>query len=319
MKKIYVAGHNGMVGKAICRKLLARQDIELITRSRSQLNLCDQNAVREFMKSESPDEVILAAATVGGIYANNAFPAEFIYENLQIQNNVIDSAHHCDVQKLLFLGSSCIYPKNASQPIFEKSLLSGYLEATNEPYAIAKIAGIKMCESYNRQFGRDYRSVMPTNLYGPGDSYHLENSHVIAALIRRFYEAKLSDAKETVVWGSGKPLREFLFVDDMADASLFVHDLSKKAYQKYTRPMQSHVNIGSGVDITIKELAEIIRESIGFLGRITFDTNKPDGTMRKLMDVRILSKLGWQPKISLKQGIDITVSDFLKNLNNMRY
>ena len=315
MKKIFVAGHRGMVGSAICRQLQKKSDVEIITRTRDELNLCDQQAVHEFMASEKPDEVILAAAKVGGIQANNTYPAHFIYENLQIQNNVIHAAHVNDVQKLLFLGSSCIYPRAVEQPMREDALLTGVLEPTNEPYAIAKIAGIKMCESYNRQYGRDYRSVMPTNLYGPGDNYHLENSHVVPALIRRFHEAKLNNQKEVVVWGSGTPMREFLYVDDMAEASLFVNTLDVETLWGATKPMLSHINVGTGTDVTIRELAETISAVIGFKGIIVFDPTKPDGTPRKLMDVSLLSNLGWQARVSLKLGIERSYSDFLSEHN----
>ena len=315
MKKIFVAGHRGMVGSAICRQLQKKSDVEIITRTRDELNLCDQQAVHEFMELEKPDEVILAAAKVGGIQANNTYPAHFIYENLQIQNNVIHAAHVNDVQKLLFLGSSCIYPRAVEQPMREDALLTGVLEPTNEPYAIAKIAGIKMCESYNRQYGRDYRSVMPTNLYGPGDNYHPENSHVVPALIRRFHEAKLNNQKEVVVWGSGTPMREFLYVDDMAEASLFVNTLDVETLWGATKPMLSHINVGTGTDVTIRELAETISAVIGFKGIIVFDPTKPDGTPRKLMDVSLLSNLGWQARVSLKLGIERSYSDFLSEHN----
>ena len=314
MKKIFVAGHRGMVGSAICRQLQKQSDVEIITRMRDELDLCDQSAVHEFMKSEKPDEVILAAAKVGGIHANNTFPAEFIYQNLQIQNNVIHAAHVNDVQKLLFLGSSCIYPREVDQPMKEDALMTGVLEPTNEPYAIAKIAGIKMCESYNRQFGRDYRSVMPTNLYGPGDNYHPENSHVVPALIRRFHEAKVNKHDEVVVWGSGTPKREFLYVDDMVEASLFVHNLDTETLLDATKPMRSHINIGSGVEMSIKELGETIKRVIGFKGKVVFDTKKPDGTMRKLMDVSLLSNLGWNASVSLQSGIESSYADYLSTL-----
>ena len=270
------------------------------------------------MKSEKPDEVILAAAKVGGIHANNTFPAEFIYQNLQIQNNVIHAAHVNDVQKLLFLGSSCIYPRAVEQPMQEDALLTGVLEPTNEPYAIAKIAGIKMCESYNRQYGRDYRSVMPTNLYGPGDNYHPEYSHVVPALIRRFHEAKENNQKEVVVWGSGTPMREFLYVDDMAEASLYVHNLKQASYEKNTQPMESHINVGTGTDVTIKELAETIMEAVGFPGNIVFDKTKPDGTMRKLLGVERLSLLGYSAPTSLRSGLDLAYADFLENALTLR-
>ncbi|MDA9856178.1 GDP-L-fucose synthase [Paracoccaceae bacterium] len=313
MKKIFVAGHRGMVGSAICRQLQFQSDAEIITRNRDELDLCDQRAVRDFMQSEKPDEVIIAAAKVGGIYANNSYPAEFIYQNLQIQNNIIHAAHMKDVQKLLFLGSSCIYPRAVEQPMREDALLTGILEPTNEPYAIAKIAGIKMCESYNRQYGRDYRSVMPTNLYGPGDNYHPENSHVVPALIRRFHDAKENNHGEVVVWGSGAPMREFLYVDDMADASMFVHNLQHTTYAENTEPMLSHINVGTGVDVTIKELAQTIKDVVGFSGELIFDTSKPDGTMRKLMDVSKLERLGYVASTSLRSGLVLSYADFLKN------
>jgi GDP-L-fucose synthase len=310
MKKIFVAGHRGMVGSAICRQLQKQADVEIIIRTREELDLCDQPAVHEFMKSEKPDEVILAAAKVGGIHANNTYPAEFIYQNLQIQNNIIQAAHINDVQKLLFLGSSCIYPRAVEQPMREDTLLTGVLEPTNEPYAIAKIAGIKMCESYNRQYGRDYRSVMPTNLFGPGDNYHPENSHVVPALIRRFHEAKLNNLEEVVVWGSGTPRREFLYVDDMADASLFVHNLPRITFDENTQSMLSHINVGTGTDVTITELAETIKEVVGFTGTLVFDRTKPDGTPRKLLDTALLNRLGFSNTISLKMGLEITYENF---------
>lgn len=310
MKKVFVAGSNGMVGSAICRILKTRPDVHLVTRSRSELDLCDQKAVESFMGTEKLDEVILAAAKVGGIHANNTFPANFIYENLQIQNNVIHASHLVNIQKLLFLGSSCIYPRLAEQPMSEAALLSGALESTNEPYAIAKIAGIKMCESYNRQYGRDYRSVMPTNLYGPGDNYHSVNSHVVPALIRRFHEAKVNNLKEVLVWGSGTARREFLFVDDMALASLFVHELDKEIYLSHTQQMLSHVNIGMGQDVTIKNLAELVSEVVDFKGRIVFDRDKPDGAPRKLLNVDLLNKLGWAASTSLYEGLKLSYRDF---------
>ena len=311
MKKIFVAGHKGMVGSAICRQLKQYSEVSIITRTRNELDLCNQLAIHEFMRSEKPDEVILAAAKVGGIHANNTYPAEFIYENLQIQNNIIHASHMNDVQKLLLLGSSCIYPRQVQQPMREDALLTGVLEPTNEPYAIAKIAGIKMCESYNRQYGRDYRSVMPTNLYGPGDNYHPENSHVVPALIRRFHEAKTNNIKEVVVWGTGTPKREFLYVDDMAEASLFVHNLDQDILIMKTRPMLSQINIGTGIDITIKELALAVKEVVGFDGEIVFDHAKPDGTLRKLLDVSLLSELGWKASISLKLGLKFSYADFI--------
>jgi nucleoside-diphosphate-sugar epimerase len=315
MKKIFVSGHKGMVGSAICRQLQQQPDVEILTRTRAELDLCDQAAVLEFMKSECPDEVILAAAKVGGIHANNTYPAEFIYQNLQIQNNVIHAAHLNDVQKLLFLGSSCIYPRQVPQPMRENALLTGILEPTNEPYAIAKIAGIKMCESYNRQYGRDYRSVMPTNLYGPGDNYHPDNSHVVPALIRRFHEAKEKNFSEVVVWGSGAPKREFLYVDDMAEASIFVHTLHQDTFAAQTRPMLSHVNVGTGEDVTIRDLAETVKEVVGFTGNLVFDTSKLDGAPRKLMDVDVLTNLGWTASVGLRDGLRHSYQDFLNNQN----
>ena len=307
---IYVAGHRGMVGSAILRRLEA-QGVSVLTRTHAELDLTDQAAVRSFMQSERPDTVILAAAKVGGIHANNTYPAEFIYENLMMQANVIHQAHAAGVEKLLFLGSSCIYPKEAGQPMREDALLTGTLEPTNEPYAIAKIAGIKLCESYNRQYGVDYRSVMPTNLYGPGDNFHPENSHVLPALMRRFHEAAQSGAEEVVVWGAGTPMREFLHVDDMAEASLFVLNLDKAAYDRETEPMLSHINVGSGTDVTIRELAETIAGVTGFTGRLTFDAGKPDGTPRKLMDVSRLARMGWRAKTSLPDGIRDTYQWYL--------
>ena len=318
MKKIFVAGHRGMVGSAICRQLQKKSDAEIITRTRAELDLCDQSAVNEFMTIERPNEVILAAAKVGGIHANDAYPAEFIYQNLQIQNNVIHAAHLNDVQKLLFLGSSCIYPRAVEQPMREDALLTGILEPTNEPYAISKIAGIKMCESYNRQYDRDYRSVMPTNLYGAGDNYHPENSHVVPALIRRFHEAKENKLNEVVVWGSGTPMREFLYVDDMAEASLYVHSLDQDTYLKNTEPMLSHINVGTGTDVTIKELAENIMNVVGFVGKLVFDNSKPDGTMRKLMDVEKLGSLGYVAPTSLRSGLELAYADFLENASSLR-
>ena len=316
MKKIFVAGHRGMVGSAICRQLKKKSDVEIITRTRDELDLCDQRSVHEFIKTEKPDEVILAAAKVGGIHANNTYPADFIYENLQIQNNVINSAHLVGINKLLFLGSSCIYPRDAQQPMRENALLTGPLEPTNEPYALAKIAGIKMCESYNRQYGRDYRSVMPTNLYGPGDNYHPENSHVLPALIRRIHEAKVNKLNEVIVWGTGAPKREFLHVDDMASASLFVHNLSKEDYGKCTSERLSHVNVSAGDEISIKDLAHKITEVIGYEGQISFDLTKPDGAPRKLMDNSLLRKLGWRPRKHLFTGIRMTYSSFLESIRD---
>jgi len=313
--KIYVAGHRGMVGGAILRRLEARraagEDLTLVTRGSSELDLTDQQAVQGFMTAERPDQVILAAARVGGILANNSYPAQFIYENLMIECNVIHAAHMAGVQRLLQLGSSCIYPKMAPQPMAEDALLTGTLEPTNEPYAVAKIAGIKLCESYNRQYGRDYRSVMPTNLYGPGDNFHPENSHVLPALIRRFHEAARDGLEEVVIWGSGTPRREFLHVDDMAEASLFVLDLDKTAYDRETEPMLSHINVGCGTDIAILELAQLVAKVTGFQGRIATDPSKPDGTPRKLMDVSRLQRLGWSASIGLERGISETYDWFL--------
>ena len=314
MKKIFLAGHKGMVGRAIYRKLQKRKGVEIVTRTKAELDLCDQKDVFEFMEAVKPDEIVLAAAKVGGIYANESYPAEFIYQNLQIQNNIIHAAHLNDVNKLLFLGSSCIYPRMAKQPMTEDSLLTGRLEHTNEPYAIAKIAGIKMCESYNRQYGRQYRSVMPTNLYGPGDNYHFENSHVIPALIRRFHEAKVSSADKVVIWGTGNAMREFLYVDDMAEASLLVHGMEQEIYEKHTDPMQSHINIGSGKDITIADLASTISKVVEFNGEIMFDKTKPDGSPKKLLDVGLLGKMNWKPKVELFDGLALAYRSFKKCL-----
>jgi GDP-L-fucose synthase len=311
--RIYVAGHRGMVGGAISRKLRER-GAEVITRTHAELDLTDQAAVRAFFASEKPDGVVLAAAKVGGIHANNTYPADFIYENLMIEANVIHQAYAQGVQRLLFLGSSCIYPRAVEQPMREDALLTGVLEPTNEPYAVAKIAGIKLCESYNRQYGTDYRSVMPTNLYGPGDNFHPENSHVMPALIRRFHEAAVSGAKEVVIWGTGKPWREFLHVDDMAEASLFVFDLDKETYEANTQPMLSHINVGYGEDVTISELAQLVAAVTGFTGRIAFDASKPDGTMRKLMDSGRLTAMGWKPSVALSEGVKETYAWFLANV-----
>ncbi|EKI2970787.1 GDP-L-fucose synthase, partial [Escherichia coli] len=291
-KRIYVAGHRGMVGSAICRQLSLRDDIELVVKTHKELDLTVQKDVDAFFAQEKIDQVYLAAAKVGGIYANNTFPAEFIYQNLMIESNIIHSAHKAGIQKLLFLGSSCIYPKFAEQPMNESALLTGILEPTNEPYAIAKIAGIKLCESYNRQYGRDYRSVMPTNLYGINDNFHPENSHVIPALMRRFHEAKESGAPEVIVWGTGTPMREFLYVDDMAAASVHVMELDEAIYQQNSQPMLSHINVGTGVDCSIREMAETMASVVGYQGKIVFDVTKPDGTPRKLMDVTRLKNLG---------------------------
>ena len=317
--KIYVAGHRGMVGSAIVRQLLAGGFVpeSIITRTHAELDLTDQAAVRSFFAVETPNQVYLAAAKVGGIHANNTYPADFIYQNLMMQANVIDAAFHSGVQKLLFLGSSCIYPRQAPQPMTENALLTGPLEPTNEPYAVAKIAGIKLCESYNRQYGTshgvDYRSVMPTNLYGSGDNYHPENSHVIPALIRRFHEAKASQVPKVTIWGTGAPCREFLFVDDMASASMHVMNLPKATYDQHTSPMQSHINVGYGSDITIAELARTVGQVVGYSGEIDFDTAQPDGAPRKLMDSSRLQSLGWQAKVNLQDGLAQAYQDFLKN------
>jgi GDP-L-fucose synthase len=315
--KIYVAGHRGMVGSAIVRQLLAQDHPaeRIVTRTHAELDLTDQAAVRAFFAAEKPDQVYLAAAKVGGIHANNTYPAEFIYQNLMMQANVIDAAFRHGVQELLFLGSSCIYPKLAPQPMRQDALLTGTLEPTNEPYAIAKIAGIKLCESYNRQYGAshgvDYRSVMPTNLYGPGDNYHPENSHVIPALIRRFHEAKANHASSVTIWGTGTPKREFLYVDDMAAACLHVMNLPQATYRQHTQPMLSHINVGCGHDITIRELAETIARVIGYRGDIVFDPSKPDGTPRKLMDSTRINALGWQAQVDLAAGLETAYQDFL--------
>ena len=335
--KIYVAGHRGMVGSAIVRQLKAAGCENIVTRTHAELDLTNQAAVNAFFAAEKPEQVYLAAAKVGGIYANNTYPAQFIYENLMIEANIIQAAHANDVQQLLFLGSSCIYPKAVPQPMREDALLTGVLEATNEPYAIAKIAGIKLCESYNRQYGRDYRSVMPTNLYGPGDNYHLANSHVLPAMIRKLHLCKLAQAGDSAgiaadeakygeipadirammqsgkvtLWGTGTPYREFLHVDDMAAASIFVMNLDKPTYDANTQPMLSHINVGYGSDLTIKEAACTVAEVVGYPGEIEFDTSKPDGTFRKLMDSSRLEKLGWKATIDLKQGLQQAYNDYL--------
>lgn len=318
--KIYVAGHRGMVGSAIVRNLQAKGFNNIVTRTHAELDLTNQADVRDFFKAEKPDQVYLAAAKVGGIHANNTFPAEFIYQNLMMEANVIHQAFIGGVKKLLFLGSSCIYPKLAPQPMGEDALLTGKLELTNEPYAIAKIAGIKLCESYNRQYcqtyGIDYRSVMPTNLYGPGDNYHPENSHVIPALIRRFHEAKVSNAPEVLIWGTGTPKREFLYVDDMAAASVFVMDLDKATYDQHTQPMQSHMNVGFGSDITIAELASAVAKAVGYEGGIGFDPSMPDGAPRKWMNSGKLARLGWDAKVDLSQGLSKAYEDFLSKVAN---
>jgi GDP-L-fucose synthase len=317
-QKIYVAGHRGMVGTAIVRNLQAKGHANIVTRTHAQLDLTNQQAVSAFFETEKPEQVYLAAAKVGGIHANNTYPAEFIYDNLMVQGNVIHQAFLNGVKKLLFLGSSCIYPKLAPQPMSEDALLTGKLEPTNEPYAIAKIAGIKMCESYNRQYGQshgvDYRSVMPTNLYGPGDNYHPENSHVIPALIRRFHEAKLANAPEVVIWGTGTPRREFLYVDDMAAASVFVMHLDKQTYDSQTEPMQSHLNVGYGSDVTIAELANAVAKATGYQGKISFDSTKPNGSPRKWMSSERLNQLGWTPKINLDIGLKNAYQEFMSRI-----
>ncbi len=315
---IFVAGHRGMVGSAIVRRLRALGYDNILTAGRDELNLLDQQAVHAWFQSRAIDQVYLAAAKVGGIHANNTFPADFIYENLMIEANIVHAAHVHGVQKLLFLGSSCIYPKYAEQPMREESLLTATLEPTNEPYAIAKIAGIKLCESYNRQHGRDYRSVMPTNLYGPHDNFHPDNSHVIPALLRRFHEAVQRGDKEVVIWGSGKAMREFLHVDDMAAASVYVMELEQAAYQAATQPMLSHINVGTGVDCTIRTLAETIASVTGFGGQLTFDSNKPDGAPRKLMDVARLKSLGWEASITLEDGLRDAYGWYVSNVEQAR-
>jgi len=316
--KIYVAGHRGMVGSAIVRRLNALGYNNIVVRTHAELDLCNQAAVNEFFATEKPDAVVLAAAKVGGIHANNTYPAEFIFQNLMMECNVVHAAHANNCQHLLFLGSSCIYPKLAEQPMTETALLTGTLESTNEPYAVAKIAGIKLCESYNRQYGRNYRSVMPTNLYGENDNFHPENSHVIPAMMRRFHEAKLRGDSEVVVWGTGTPMREFLYVDDMAAASVHVLLLDDETYQANTEPMLSHINVGTGVDCTIRELAETMQRVVGFEGKLVFDTTKPDGTPRKLMNVDRLKKLGWEYSIDLETGLRKTYAWFLQNVEGLR-
>ncbi|WAR45349.1 GDP-L-fucose synthase [Methylomonas rapida] len=312
-KKIYLAGHRGMVGSAILRQLQARGYDNVVVRTHAELDLTDQAAVRDFMQSEKPEQVILAAAKVGGIHANNEYPAEFIYQNLMMEANIIHQAWAAGCWELLFLGSSCIYPKYAAQPMQESALLTGVLESTNQPYAIAKIAGIKLCESYNRQYGTDYRSVMPTNLYGENDNFHLENSHVIPAMIRKFHDAKMAGAKTVILWGTGKAMREFLHVDDMAAACLHVLNMDQSAYQSVTEPMLSHLNVGTGEDVTIRELAETVQKVVGFDGEIVWDASKPDGTPRKLMDNAKLRSLGWRSTIGLQDGLQATYRWFVEH------
>lgn len=317
-QKVFVAGHRGMVGSAIVRQLQEKGYTNIVTATHAELDLTNQQAVNEFFQKNQIDQVYLAAAKVGGIHANNEYPADFIYQNLMIEANVIHAAHINNVQKLMFLGSSCIYPKFAQQPMQESELLTGILEATNEPYAIAKIAGIKLCESYNRQFGRDYRSVMPTNLYGPHDNFHPENSHVIPALLRRFHEAVKNGLDEVVIWGSGTPMREFLHVDDMAAASIYVMELDDTTFKANTQPMLSHINVGTGIDCTIRELAETVAKVTGYTGKLSFDATKPDGTPRKLMDVSRLEKLGWKASISLEDGLKNAYQWYLENIEQAR-
>jgi len=312
--KIYIAGHRGLVGSAIVRQLEERGFTNLLMRTHKELDLTNQTGVQNFFKNEQPDYVVLAAGKVGGIHANNTYPADFIYQNTMIEANVISSAYEHKVKRLLFLGSTCIYPKAVEQPMREDAILTDTLEPTNEPYALAKITGIKLCESYNRQHGTDFRSVMPTNLYGVNDNFHPENSHVIPALMRRFHEAKMNNDPEVVVWGTGNAMREFLYVDDMAAASLFVLELDKKIYQANTKPMLSHINVGTGVDITIREMAESMRQVVGFEGELTFDTTKPDGPPRKLIDVTRLSSMGWGYTTELKKGLEKTYKWYLHNL-----
>ena len=317
-QKIYLAGHRGMVGSAVLRQLQASGHDNIVVHTHHELDLTDQSAVKTFMQTEKPDQVILAAAKVGGIHANNEYPAEFIYQNLMMEANIVHQAWAAGCQQLLFLGSSCIYPKFAEQPMQESALLTGILEPTNEPYAIAKIAGIKLCESYNRQYGTDYRSVMPTNLYGENDNFHLENSHVIPAMIRKFHDAKVAGSATVTLWGTGKAMREFLHVDDMAAACLHVMNLPKPDYQAVTEPMLSHINVGTGVDVTIRELAETIQKVVGFAGEIIWDSTKPDGTPRKLMDNAKLRSMGWQPTIDLAKGLELTYQWFIEHQANFK-
>lgn len=317
-KRVYVAGHRGMVGSAICRILERQNDVELVVRTHAEVDLTSQYEVDKFFTDEKIDQVYLAAAKVGGIHANNTYPADFIYQNLMIECNIIHSAHKARIQKLLFLGSSCIYPKLAEQPMKETALLTGTLEPTNEPYGIAKIAGIKLCESYNRQYGRDYRSVMPTNLYGINDNFHPDNSHVIPALMRRFHEAKIKNQSEVIVWGSGTPKREFMYVDDMAEASVHVMNLEEKIYIENTQSMISHINVGTGEDCSISELAETMASVVGYAGDIVFDSTKQDGAPRKLMDVSRLNNLGWRSRYNLRDGLRLTYDWYLANADTVR-
>ncbi len=314
-EKIYIAGHSGLVGSALLRELKLRGYNNLVTRTHDELNLINQSDVNSFFVKEKPAYVILAAAIVGGIHANNTYPADFIYQNIMIQTNIIHSAYESGVKRLLFLGSTCIYPREAIQPIPEEALLSNVLEPTNEPYAIAKIAGLKLCESYNRQYGTDFRSVMPTNLYGINDNFDEQNSHVIPALIRRFHQAKINNDSKVIVWGSGKAMREFLYVDDMAKASLFVLELDERIYQSNTEPMQSHINVGTGKDISIGEVAEIIKEVVGYQGQLSFDTSKLDGSPRKLVDISRLSNMGWNYTTNLREGLEKTYNWYISNVS----
>jgi len=315
--KIYIAGHHGLVGSAIVRQLEFRGFTNLLMHTRKDLDLTNQAQVQNFFKQEKPDYVILAAAKVGGIHANNTYPADFIYQNMMIEANVINSAYESKVRRLLFLGSTCIYPKAVEQPMREDAILTGVLESTNEPYALAKIAGIKLCESYNRQHGTDFRSVMPTNLYGINDNFHPENSHVIPALMRRFHEAKVNGDAEVEVWGTGKAMREFLYVDDMAQASLFVLELNRKTYKANTQPMLSHINVGSGVEVTIREVVKIMKEVVGFKGVVVFDTTKPDGSLRKLVDSSSIGRMGWFYNVELKKGLKDTYKWYQNNLSKI--
>jgi len=318
MNRVFIAGHQGMVGSALVRQLSEQPGIELVLRERAQLDLTRQAEVEDFFQSEQVDQVYMAAAKVGGIHANNTYPAEFIYQNLVVESNVIHAAHQNNVQQLLFLGSSCIYPKQAAQPMQESALLTDFLEPTNEPYALAKIAGIKLCESYNRQYGHDYRSVMPTNLYGPLDNFHAQNSHVVPALLRRIHQAKINQDESVTIWGSGQAMREFLYVDDMAEACVHMMSLGKEAYQSFVLPMQSHVNVGTGLDCSIRELAESIKDVTGFSGRLTFDTSKPDGMPRKLLDVSLLKRMGWEASTGLRVGLKRTYDWYLQNESSLR-
>tara|TARA_Y100000389_G_scaffold1265_2_gene1292 strand:- start:15820 stop:16785 length:966 start_codon:yes stop_codon:yes gene_type:complete len=313
--KIYVAGHSGLVGSALVRELKKEGYNNLLLRTHDELDLTNQVQVQDFFKKEKPNIVILAAAKVGGIHANNTYPADFMYQNIMIQTNVVHAAYKINVKRLLFLGSTCIYPKKVKQPMLEDALLTGKLESTNEPYALAKIAGIKLCESYNRQFNTDFRSIMPTNLYGINDNFHPENSHVIPSLMRRFHLAKIKKNKNVIVWGTGMPMREFLYVDDLAQASLFILQLNKKIYQSNTSPMLSHINVGTGEEITIREVAQTMKDVVGFDGTFTFDTTKPDGSLRKLIDVSRLENIGWKHSVNLRDGLEITYEWYSKNFH----